>query len=394
MSQDNMTAQTYDSLAQKDFSRICDAERTGSAGAPSRAELRSESMHAVPLDISRARYLARLGIVSSVTPTFSEGGSSAELLSSKTSMPKLVPPDEINLNSFHLLQQLGKGSFGRVMKVQRVTDGQPFAMKILSKATLVERNALRYLKSERRVLEQANHPFVVQLHYAFNDHNKFYLVLELCSGGDLAFHLDCEELNRFSEQRAAFYAAEVFVALDYLHGLDIIYRDLKPDNILLDTSGHVRITDFGLCKENIGVSDRSLSFCGSPAYLSPEMLAGTGHGHAADWYGFGVLLFEMLAGLPPFYCRDRTKMWNDIRHRPINSILPSFISKEASLLLCGLLEKETSKRLGCTPGPKASWHIREHCFFADTDWQRLLCRECPPPIVPDDDYTASGSDKA
>merc|ERR1712226_1824383 len=105
-------------------------------------------------------------------------------------------------------------------------------MKILSKATLVERNALCYLKSERRVLEQANHPFVVQLHYAFNDHKKFYLVLGLCSGGDLAFHLDCEELNRFSEQRAAFYAAEVFLALDYLHGLDIIYRDLKPDNIL------------------------------------------------------------------------------------------------------------------------------------------------------------------
>lgn len=305
--------------------------------------------------------------------------------------------ESATLSDFLLLRQIGKGSFGRVMQALHRQSGKQYAMKILTKSTIMERNALRYLKSERHVLEKARHPFVVRLHHSFKDSAKFYLVLEFCAGHDLAHHLDCEEANRFSEQRTQFYSAQIVLAMEYLHSLGVIYRDLKPDNVLLDATGHVRITDFGLCKEGIYLHDRSQSFCGSPAYLSPEMLAGTGHGHSTDWYGLGILVFEMLTGLPPFYCRDRTKMWNDIQHSPVSSVLPSFLSPEASSLLRGFLEKDVLKRIGCVPGHEGSAVIKSHPFFSSVNWEQLLLCKSTPPFIPsqsvesDDTLGLSGS---
>jgi len=210
-------------------------------------------------------------------------------------------------------------------------------------------------------------------------------VLEFCPGRDLAYHLDCEEANRFSQARTQFYSAQLTLALEYLHRAGVVYRDLKPDNVLLDASGNIRIADFGLCKEGIRADARSHSFCGSPAYLSPEMLAGTGHGQGTDWYGLGILIFEMLSGLPPFYCRDRAKMWHDIQYRPLKAVLPAFISSPASALLHELLEKDESKRLGCGIGKVGSSAVKSQPFFASIDWDRVIRCDYPPPFIPSQD---------
>lgn len=164
-----------------------------------------------------------------------------------------------------------------------------------------------YLIAEKRVLQISRHPFVVRLRYSFQSETTLYLVMDFCSGGELFTQL--RKRGKFTEQMSRFYAAEVLLALEYLHDkLGIIYRDLKPENILLDTKGHVKLTDFGLSKEN----KRTNSFCGTPEYLAPEILLGQGHDSAVDWWSFGCLIYELLAGLPPFSSRNKTQLYYDI----------------------------------------------------------------------------------
>lgn len=172
---------------------------------------------------------------------------------------------------------LGQGTFGKVFKVKkRNGDDTDFAMKVLKKAFLVKNNHLKYAITECNILKQANHPFVLKMHYAFQTPDNLYLILDYCSGGDLAFHLNKRQI--FDENEAKFFIAEVVLAIEYLHGLDIIYRDLKPENILINVDGHVKLADFGLAKEGMNDKMNARSFCGSPAYLAPEMLTNKGVG--------------------------------------------------------------------------------------------------------------------
>ena len=266
---------------------------------------------------------------------------------------------------------------GKVFLVREKQTHEMFALKVLKKDNIINRNQVEHTKTERSVLGYVKHPFIVGLNMAFQSKDKLYFVLDYCAGGELFFHLG--KVGKFSEQRACFYAAEITLAIDYVHDLDIVYRDLKPENVLLDSRGHVRLTDFGLSKEGISNSSSGAnSFCGTPEYLAPEILNRQGHGRAVDWWSLGALLFEMLTGLPPFYCRDREKLFEKIRRGTLE--YPKYLSPRAQQILRGLLTKDPNRRLGS--GPNDAGDIKAQDFFADLDWNKLMKGEIPPPWDP------------
>ncbi|CAI5980807.1 unnamed protein product [Closterium sp. NIES-64] len=287
----------------------------------------------------------------------------------------VAPPVEIT--DFIPLKVLGKGSFAKVLLVRHAPSGQVFAMKVLDKAAVMRRQQLQHTLTERHVLQEVRHPFLVPLRWALQSETRLFLILDFMPGGELFFHLKRE--RRFKDDRARLYAAELLLALGHLHSLGVIYRDLKPENILLDAQGHVRIADFGLAKEHIADNSSASTFCGTPEYLAPEVLRGKGHGRAVDWWSLGILLFEMVVGVPPFYDRNVNIMYNKIVNAPLvfpvtvtNFYLRDLISK--------LLIREPSQRLGA--GPTDAAEIMRHEFFRGMDWDRLYAREVPPPFVP------------
>lgn len=211
--------------------------------------------------------------------------------------------EKVGLQSFVTIKLLGKGSFGEVYLVRKRSTGILYAMKVLSKDKVRKQNLTRYAMTENNVLRCIQHPFIVRLHCAFQTSAKLMLIIDYCPGGDLGDLL--KRQGKLQIEQATIYASEILLALEELHKREIIYRDLKPDNVLLDGSGHAVLADFGLSKEGINFSDITTSFCGSYAYLAPEVLARAGHGRSVDWYLFGVLLFEMLVGSPPFYHEDK-----------------------------------------------------------------------------------------
>mmetsp|Transcript_120433 Transcript_120433/g.209020 ORF Transcript_120433/g.209020 Transcript_120433/m.209020 type:complete len:380 (+) Transcript_120433:164-1303(+) len=285
-------------------------------------------------------------------------------------------PGRPSLDDFILIQVVGKGSYGKVMLVKHKDEGSVFAMKMLRKENVIKRNQVEHTKTERNVLEAVSHPFIVTLHYAFQTPKKLYFVLEYCPGGELFFHLS--RAGRFSEGRCRFYAAEILLAIEYLHRLNIIYRDLKPENILLDAEGHVKLTDFGLSKEGIQDNCSAKSMCGTPEYLAPEILNKAGHGKAVDWYSLGALMYEMLTGLPPFYTRDRDKLFERIRRGELP--YPDYMAAVAKSLLENLLKGDPSKRLG--GGPTDGDEVKRHDFFRGLDWIALEQRRVSPPFKP------------
>lgn len=251
-------------------------------------------------------------------------------------------------------------------------------MKVLRKENIVNRNQVEHTNTERSILGYIRHPFIVGMNMAFQSKEKLFFVLDYCPGGELFFHLGKE--GRFHETRARFYAAEIVLALSYIHSLDIIYRDLKPENVLLDSKGHIRLTDFGLSKEGIsGSSSGANSFCGTPEYLAPEILNRQGHGRAVDWWSLGAVLYEMLTGLPPFYSQDREKLFEKIRKAELQ--YPSFVQRSAKSLLKGLLTKDPTKRLGS--GQTDAGEIKNKEFFASIDFDKLMAGEASPPWRPD-----------
>jgi serine/threonine protein kinase len=272
---------------------------------------------------------------------------------------------------FHLIHS------GKVFLVKENKSGNMFALKVLRKDNIIKRNQVEHTKTERSVLGYVKHPFIVGMNMAFQSRDKLYFVLDYCAGGELFFHLG--KVGLFPEARTRFYAAEIILAISYVHSLDIIYRDLKPENVLLDASGHIRLTDFGLSKEGISNSSSGAnSFCGTPEYLAPEILNRQGHGRAVDWWSLGALTYEMLTGLPPFYCQDRERLFEKIRKSELN--YPASLSSNSKNLLRGLLTKDPNKRLGS--GPRDADEIKPHNFFASIDWDKLSRGEVTPPWKP------------
>ncbi|XP_003744528.1 ribosomal protein S6 kinase beta-1 [Galendromus occidentalis] len=290
------------------------------------------------------------------------------------------PKNKVSPRDFELLKVLGKGGYGKVFQVKKITGADAdkiFAMKVLKKATVVRNQKdTAHTKAERNILESIKHPFIVDLIYAFQTDGKLYLILEYLSGGELFMHLEREGI--FLEDTACFYLAEIILALEHLHREGIIYRDLKPENILLDSDGHVKLTDFGLCKESIMEGDMTNTFCGTIEYMAPEILMRTGHGKAVDWWSLGALMYDMLTGAPPYTAENRKKTIEKILRCKLN--LPPYLTPDAKDLLRRLLRRQVGQRLGAGQGDAED--IKVHAFFKNTNWDRVIARDTEPPYKP------------
>ncbi|KFO91395.1 RAC-gamma serine/threonine-protein kinase, partial [Buceros rhinoceros silvestris] len=241
---------------------------------------------------------------------------------------------------------------------------------------LISQDEVAHTLTESRVLKNTRHPFLTSLKYSFQTKDRLCFVMEYVNGGELFFHLSRERV--FSEDRTRFYGAEIVSALDYLHSGKIVYRDLKLENLMLDKDGHIKITDFGLCKEGITDAATMKTFCGTPEYLAPEVLEDNDYGRAVDWWGLGVVMYEMMCGRLPFYNQDHEKLFELILMEDIK--FPRTLSADAKSLLSGLLIKDPNKRLG--GGPDDAKEIMRHSFFAGVNWQDVYDKKLVPPFKP------------
>lgn len=306
--------------------------------------------------------------LASVRSAFSPTPSQTSSMIRKTS-------SRYTLADFNFIRTLGTGSFGRVHLVKSCHNSRFYAIKVLNKERVVKMKQVEHTNSEREMLERVRHPFLVNLWGTFKDCKNLYMVMDFVSGGELFSLL--RKSQRFPDPVAKFFAAEVALALDYLHSLDIIYRDLKPENILLAADGHVKVTDFGFAKY---VPDITWTLCGTPDYLAPEVVQSKGYNKSVDWYALGVLIFEMLAGYPPFFTEDSNPMrlYEKIIAGKIR--YPSYFTEEAKDLLRNLLTADLTKRFGNLAN--GSRDIFGHAYFSEVDWSRLYRKEIPAPYVP------------
>lgn len=291
-----------------------------------------------------------------------------------------LSPRKMTASDFQPLRCLGKGTYGTVILVKQNSTGRLYAQKQFRKASLtVHKKLVEQTKTERSILESVNrHPFVVKLFYAFQDHEKLYLLLEYAQGGELFTHLAQERM--FTEEVASFYMAEMVLALEHLHrNLGVVYRDLKPENCLLDAEGHLLLTDFGLSKVAVDDDDDCKSMLGTVEYMAPEVILGQKYGMAVDWWSLGALGFDLLTGAPPFPGNNHAKIQEKIVKQKL--VMPYFLGPDSKDLLTRLLRKEPAKRLGANM-PKDLVALKKHRFFRRLDWEKLRRRECEAPIRP------------
>lgn len=277
------------------------------------------------------------------------------------------------LTDFQIMRTLGTGSFGRVHLVRSVHNGRYYAVKALKKQQVVKMKQVEHTNDERRMLKLVEHPFLIRMWGTFQDSKHLFMVMDYIEGGELFSLL--RKSQRFPNPVAKFYAAEVTLALEYLHGHDIIYRDLKPENILLDRSGHIKITDFGFAKE---VSTVTWTLCGTPDYIAPEVISTKPYNKSVDWWLLGVLIYEMLAGYTPFYDATPMKTYEKILSGKVH--YPSSFSPEVKDLLQGLITSDLTRRLGnLMNGPL---DIRMHPWFLEVVWDKLLTKDIETPYEP------------
>lgn len=279
----------------------------------------------------------------------------------------------ISLKHFLVEKELGKGGFAKVLLVKKVDDNsnRKFAMKILKKSDLIENRLIEGTILEKNILQKTNHPFIVRLNYSFQTNHKIYLVMEYLSGGD--FYQYLRKNSKLREDVACFYIAEVILGLEYLHKeMNVIYRDLKPENILMSSTGHIKLTDFGLSKQTDG---KTYTFAGTPEYLAPEILLESGQTKALDWWSVGILLFEMLAGFPPFTNKD--KDFDKIKQLILenNPRFPNHFSENAKSLIKRFLQTEPNKRIGV----RSLMDVKKHPFFQNINWDDLYNLKIDPP---------------
>uniref|UniRef100_A0A8C1CJP0 Protein kinase C n=1 Tax=Cyprinus carpio carpio TaxID=630221 RepID=A0A8C1CJP0_CYPCA len=297
----------------------------------------------------------------------------------------------LGLGDFDLIRVIGRGSYAKVLLVRLKKNEQIYAMKVVKKELVHDDEDIDWVQTEKHVFEQAStNPFLVGLHSCFQTESRLFLVIDYVNGGDLMFHM--QKQRKLPEEHARFYAAEICIALNFLHEKGIIYRDLKLDNVLLDQDGHIKITDYGMCKEGIRPGDTTSTFCGTPNYIAPEILRGEDYGFSVDWWALGVLMFEMMAGRSPFdIITDNPDMNTEeylfqvILEKPIR--IPRSLSVKAASVLKGFLNKDPKERLGCQVQTGFT-DIKSHTFFRSIDWDQLEQKQVMPPFKPQitDDY--------
>ncbi|XP_063991823.1 protein kinase C isoform X5 [Diachasmimorpha longicaudata] len=318
--------------------------------------------------------------------TQSENTDNSEQFDDAASLIDLTPREDENetrkfaLEDFSFIKVLGKGSFGKVMlaECKGITD-EIFAIKILKKDVIIQDDDVDCTMTEKRILAlAARHPFLTALHSCFQTPERLFFVMEYVNGGDLMFQI--QKARKFDEVRARFYAAEVTLALQFLHQHGVIYRDLKLDNILLDREGHCKLADFGMCKEGIIDGQTTATFCGTPDYIAPEILQELDYGASVDWWALGVLMYEMMAGQPPFEADNEDDLFESILHDDV--LYPVWLTKEAVSILKGFLTKNPARRLGCVVANGGEKAIKSHPFFQHIDWRALEAKRVKPPFKP------------
>ncbi|EGT57890.1 hypothetical protein CAEBREN_05553 [Caenorhabditis brenneri] len=287
-----------------------------------------------------------------------------EALKKVTLSKKSIGPDD-----FELLKVVGKGGYGKVFQARKRDDRQIYALKVVKKPT--KKKDLKHLEDERKVLEHVKSPFLCEMMFSFEVENKLYLVLEFLPGGELFTLLN--KKTQLDEEASRFYLAEITLALEHLHDNNVIYRDLKPDNIMLDKNGHIKLTDFGLSKFNIRKGHCTETFCGTIEYMAPEILNKTPYGHSVDIWALGVVMYDMLTGGPPFYGNTDAEQIDNIKRGKIP--MPSHISPDGKIVLKNLLIRSPHKRAAIAD-------IKKLAFFEGVDWDKLQIRDFEPPFKP------------
>jgi len=272
-----------------------------------------------------------------------------------------------------LIKTVGTGTFARVCLCRHKTSRNYFALKILSLHDVIKLKQVEHVKNEKNILQDIQHPFLISLSWHSKDSTFLYLLFPYICGGELFSYL--RSAGRFSTPTALFYSAEIVTALEYLHSLSIAYRDLKPENLLLDSEGHIVITDFGFAKV---IKDRTWTLCGTPEYLAPEIIQSKGHNKAVDWWALGILIYEMLAGYPPFYDDNPFGIYEKILCGKVD--WPKHVEPAGKDLVKRLLVQDRTKRIGCLKA--GAEDIKKHRFFKSIDWEEVYYRKLKPPIVP------------
>jgi serum/glucocorticoid-regulated kinase 2 len=281
----------------------------------------------------------------------------------------------VNVDSFVTLSVIGKGSYAKVLLVRKKDNGQMYAMKILKKKVIEKKKQEGHIQTERNVLiSMKEHPFFVKIHYSFQTEKNLYFIIDYCPGGEIFGML--QKRHRLSENETRFYAAQLILAIEFLHKKNILYRDLKPENVLIDSDGYLKIADFGLSKLDIDKGNAK-TICGTPEYLAPEVIKNLGYGKPFDWWTLGSFIYEMLVGHPPFYVSNRSELFDKIKY--VNPTYPYYLSTNAKRLIEQLLEKNPDKRLGTIHGPV---EIKEHQWFAGTNWEYILEKKIKAPFLP------------
>jgi len=269
---------------------------------------------------------------------------------------------------------LGTGTFSRVRIARHKASGKYMALKILKKAEIIRLKQVDHIMSEKAILQAINHPMIITLYGTSQDDLNLYMYMEFVAGGELFSHL--RRAGRFTNDTGKFFAGSIVLALQHLHALDIVYRDLKPENLLLDEFGYLKITDFGFAKK---VEDRTWTLCGTPEYLAPEIIQSKGHGKAVDWWALGILIYEMLAGYPPFYDENPFGIYQKILAGKIE--FPRHFDVHAKSLIKSLLTADRSKRLGNLKA--GAEDVKKHKWFRNFSWKELIDAESPAPVNPD-----------
>lgn len=308
------------------------------------------------------------------------GGASSEAAVRSSVIPlshlkSLIAGRDLTVKDFDLRATVGTGTFGRVrvVKIKGSKDRTPLALKIMKKNEVIRLKQVEHVKAETSILSKIEHPFIVNLLATFQDEKRLFLILEFVNGGELFSHLRTE--GRLPNDDARFYSGEIVLAFAYLHSMHIIYRDLKPENLLIDSDGHMKITDFGFAKV---VEDRTWTLCGTPEYLAPEIIQSKGHGRAVDWWALGILVFEMLAGYPPFYDENPFGIYQKVLAGKVD--FPKHFDVKAKDLLKRLLTHDRAKRFGCLKN--GAEDIQKHKWYKGMDWELLLARRIKPTFIP------------